>query len=312
MMAGLKINFSKSEIVVINDHDNIVLAYAEIFNCQIGYFPIKYLGVPVSPSRLHVIDWRPMLDKNAKRLDVRKGSSMSIAGRSTLISASLNNAPTYHMSIYLLPKTVIQELDKVRRTFFWQGVHAKRKYHLVRWPKICKSKKKGGLGIKDIRIMNLSLLCKWWWKLEMESGLWQDIMNYKYLRRDNIFSVKHKQTDSPIWADLLKIKNIYLQGRKKCVNDGKTTLVWKDTWLYSDPLSMVSPDLFKLCEHKDISVFQLVNGLVPVTFSRWLTNEMRDTWNRIMDDVLATQLVSGPDTVCWKLESKGKFSVKST
>jgi hypothetical protein len=75
---------------------------------------------------------------------------------------------------------------------------------------------------------------------------------------------------------------------------------------------MVSPDLFKLCEHKDISVFQLVNGLVPVTFSRWLTNEMRDTWNRIMDDVLATQLVSGPDTVCWKLESKGKFSVKST
>jgi hypothetical protein len=59
--------------------------------------------------------------------------------------------------------------------------------------------------------MNLSLLCKWWWKLEMESGLWQDIINYKYLRRENIFSVKHKQTDSPIWADMLKIKNIYLQ-----------------------------------------------------------------------------------------------------
>jgi hypothetical protein len=70
MMAGLKINFSKSEVVVINDHDNIALAYAEIFTCQIGYFPIKYLVVPVSPSRLHVIDWRPLLDKNAKRLDI--------------------------------------------------------------------------------------------------------------------------------------------------------------------------------------------------------------------------------------------------
>jgi hypothetical protein len=70
MMAGLKINFNKSEIVMLNDHDNLALSYAEIFNCQIGYFPIKYLGVPVSSRRLHVIDWLPLLEKNAKRLDV--------------------------------------------------------------------------------------------------------------------------------------------------------------------------------------------------------------------------------------------------
>jgi hypothetical protein len=31
----------------------------------------------------------------------------------------------------------------------------------------------GGSGIKDIRKMNISLLCKWWWKLENEDGLWQ-------------------------------------------------------------------------------------------------------------------------------------------
>jgi hypothetical protein len=42
MMASLKINFNKSEVVMINDHDNLVLSYAKIFNCQIGYFPIKY------------------------------------------------------------------------------------------------------------------------------------------------------------------------------------------------------------------------------------------------------------------------------
>jgi len=44
---------------------------------------------------------------------------MSIAGRSILITSSLNSAPIYHMSIYLLPKTVIKEMDKVRKTFFW-------------------------------------------------------------------------------------------------------------------------------------------------------------------------------------------------
>lgn len=108
MLAGLKINFNKSKIIMINDCENLAPVYAELFNCQIGYFPIKYLGVSVSPSRLHVIDWRPLMEKNSKRLDVWKGSSMSIAGRSTLISSSLNNAPIYHMSVYLLTKTVIK------------------------------------------------------------------------------------------------------------------------------------------------------------------------------------------------------------
>jgi hypothetical protein len=29
-----------------------------------------------------------------------------------------------------------------------------------------KTKKKGGLGVKDLSKMNISLLCKWWWRIE--------------------------------------------------------------------------------------------------------------------------------------------------
>jgi hypothetical protein len=43
---------------------------------------------------------------------------MSIAGRTTLINSSLNNTQIYHMSIYLLSKTIIDKLDKTRRAFF--------------------------------------------------------------------------------------------------------------------------------------------------------------------------------------------------
>jgi hypothetical protein len=46
-MFGLNINFEKSEIILVGDN-NLVVAYAEVFNCQIGLFSIKYLGVPVS------------------------------------------------------------------------------------------------------------------------------------------------------------------------------------------------------------------------------------------------------------------------
>lgn len=78
--------------------------------------------------------------------------------------------------MYWLPQTSVNSLDRQRRTFFWQGGGQKRKYHLVKWEVICKSKKKGGLGSKDIRKMNISLLCKWWWRLDTESGLWQEII----------------------------------------------------------------------------------------------------------------------------------------
>jgi len=74
------------------------------------------------------------------------------------------------MSIYLLPKTVIKEMDKVRRTFFWQGGHSRRKYHLVRWTKICKSNKKGGPGHPSSRISGKGNFQP---KSKSFCGLWQ-------------------------------------------------------------------------------------------------------------------------------------------
>jgi hypothetical protein len=45
---------------------------------------------------------------------------MSYGGRTILINSSLSNSAIYHMSMFLLPKTTIKNLDKMR-TFFWQG-----------------------------------------------------------------------------------------------------------------------------------------------------------------------------------------------
>jgi hypothetical protein len=56
---------------------------------------------------------------------------MSIAGRSTLISTSLNNTLIYHMSIYLLPKITVKALDKTRRTFFSKVVEQKENIILL-------------------------------------------------------------------------------------------------------------------------------------------------------------------------------------
>jgi hypothetical protein len=186
------------------------------------------------------------------------------------------------MSIYLLPKTITNEIDKIRRTFFWKGGGTKRKYHLIKWVKVCKSKKKGGVGIKNLTKLNINFLCKWWWRLEQEEGLWQELVKNKYLYKDSIHTVSHKLHDSPIWYDLLKVKGIYLEGRIVKIENGKKTRFWEDSWLFDKPLCSLIPELFILCKKKEVSVYNVKKGNAQLSFQRWLPIELRDIWTKVL------------------------------
>ena len=127
------------------------------------------------------------------------------------------------MSMYLLPKTILKKIDVIRKRFFWQGGSLKKKYHLVKWLRICQLKKAGGLGVKDLRKMNISLLCKWWWKLEHEQGLWQDIVKKKYLKKSCLSLLKKSPKNSLVWNQLILVKDLYTSGRKISMGRGDST-----------------------------------------------------------------------------------------
>ena len=60
--------------------DEILKTYVDIFNCQIGHFPMKYLGAPVSFSCLRGVGWDFMVSKYIKRCDTWIGNSTSSGG----------------------------------------------------------------------------------------------------------------------------------------------------------------------------------------------------------------------------------------
>ena len=56
LMSGLKINFDKSEIIIIGGDNETNMAYADMFGCQVGSLPMKYLGTPISYSTLKNVE----------------------------------------------------------------------------------------------------------------------------------------------------------------------------------------------------------------------------------------------------------------
>ena len=56
-MSGLNINFNKSEMVVSGVDQHKKVRIANLLNCKLSAFPIKYLGLPVSDRRLSLEDW---------------------------------------------------------------------------------------------------------------------------------------------------------------------------------------------------------------------------------------------------------------
>jgi hypothetical protein len=81
------------------------------------------------------------------------------------------------------------------------------------------------LGVLDLEKQNISLMTKWWWKLETQEGLWQEIFKAKYFRNQTVATIKLQFNDSLCWKNIMKVKDIYLVGRKVILNNGHLTRV---------------------------------------------------------------------------------------
>ena len=64
----------------------------------------------------------------------------------------MSNLPIYYMSLFKMPKVVIERLDRIRRDFLWEGHGEKKKLHLMKWSEVIKPKSKGGLGLGSLEI----------------------------------------------------------------------------------------------------------------------------------------------------------------
>ncbi|XP_011621700.1 uncharacterized protein LOC105420276 [Amborella trichopoda] len=147
---GLKVNFHKSSLVGINVEADMISELAILLGCKVGSFPITYLGLLISYSRLTITIWDIVLKRVQRKLALWKHKYLSIKGRVTLLRTSLANLLVYQMSLIHIPASVAKRLEKMMRDLLWGATIERRKFHLLRWDKVCSPKKEGGLDIRKI------------------------------------------------------------------------------------------------------------------------------------------------------------------
>ena len=111
-------------------------------------------------TKPRVEHYGPIMNRTERRLSA-VSNFITHAGRLELVNSILSSLPTYDMCTLQVPVAVLEYIDRARRHCLWRGSESNAKMKpLVAWKKCCKPKKKGGLGIINLRSQNSALLMK--------------------------------------------------------------------------------------------------------------------------------------------------------
>ncbi|KAL9683788.1 hypothetical protein QQ045_021213 [Rhodiola kirilowii] len=120
----------------------------EVIGTKASPMPVRYLGLPLMSRRLSGKDCDSLIEKIT---------------------------------------TVIQAVNATCARFLWRGSGDKKGGHLVKCEDVCRDKEEGGLGLKNIKVMNFSMVINHMWgKKEASKVDWYKLVwNYFNSSRDS-------------------------------------------------------------------------------------------------------------------------------
>ncbi|XP_062089258.1 uncharacterized protein LOC133795819 [Humulus lupulus] len=197
-ISGLAVNLSKSHIYFGGIHLDERKRILDSLKIEEGFFPLKYLGLCLRPTKWKAEDYGLILKKVQNRLHSWSSRHLSFAGRSQLIHSVLLGIRTYWMSIFLLPQRVIQEIDRLCRNFLWGVKGCCSRVHLSSWDQ-------DSLWLKWVANIYLKGQSFWSYNLQTDvSWYWRKLIKL----RDHF---SHDVLKASISKDKLNLTSLYMQ-----------------------------------------------------------------------------------------------------
>ncbi|KAJ9701371.1 hypothetical protein PVL29_006637 [Vitis rotundifolia] len=118
--SGLRINLAKSALIPVGEVVEVEELSVEL-GCKVGSLPTVYLGLPLGAHHKATSMWDGVEERMRRRLAQWKRHYISKGGHITLIKSTLASMPTYHLSLFRMPKSVAKRLERIQRDFLWGG-----------------------------------------------------------------------------------------------------------------------------------------------------------------------------------------------
>ncbi|KAK6149255.1 hypothetical protein DH2020_016780 [Rehmannia glutinosa] len=269
----------------------------------------KYLGLAFVIGANKQQIFSDIIDRIWGKIHGWKEKYLSQAGRLTLIQAVIQSIPTYAMSCFKLPDNIIAKIQSMTARFLWSCDPGKNSLHWRRWDEICKNKKEGSLGLRNLKAFNMALLCKQAWRLlSCPSSLLARVFRAKYYPHSSLLDASLGNRPSWSWRSIFGNIALLKIGCRRQIRSGSSTSMWRDPRIpcHSD-FRVHSP------RPPDCSIHSVAD-LIAADLGIWKEDLIRDTFSEIeARSIMSIPLGSphSPDIWCWHFSHHGKFSIRS-
>ncbi|CAM8948289.1 unnamed protein product [Rhodiola kirilowii] len=213
-LAGQKVNYNKSELVLSpNTTDALKQSFTTTLSVAAVNGHNKYLGLPLNIGRSKSTFFLPMLDRAQARSKLWYTSSLSCGGREILIKSVLLAIPQYHMHCFRIPKGVLQKYQSLIKQFWWSGKQGSKTVHWLKYNLLCETKEDGGLGFRDLHVLNQAFLAKQGWRIfSQQDLLLSTVMKARYFHDTDLFSASLGNRPSQCWRGIYSALDLLRAG----------------------------------------------------------------------------------------------------
>lgn len=229
--SGLSISLEKSTVYMAGisaGERRMILTDSPL---AVGELPVRYLGLPLMTKAMAKQDYLPLLEKIRTRICSWTSRFLSYAGRLQLLKSVIMSIVNFWNAVFRLPSQCIKDIAHLCSAFLWTGPELKTTGAKVAWRDICKPLKEGGLGIRDLKEVNLVYGLKLIWRMLVGGSLWGKWIKSNLLKKRNFWEVNEKsQGGSWMWKKMLKLRTVARNFHRKAVGNGSNTSFWFDNW----------------------------------------------------------------------------------